>query len=67
MMGLLTGFAKGTAQRIDDEREEEKTLIANRLKMAAINKKKRQEEDKAKVELARQRDQQINTFLVEHL
>ena len=62
MMGLLTGFAKGTAQRIDDEREEEKTLIANRLKMAALNKKKRQEEDKAKVELARQRDQQINTF-----
>ena len=62
MMGLLTGFAKGTAQRIGDEREEEKTLIANRLKMAALNKKKRQEEDKAKVEIAQQRDQQITTL-----
>ena len=44
MMGLIQGFAQGTSDRITREREEEKTLIANRLKMAALNKKQREEE-----------------------
>jgi hypothetical protein len=62
MMGLIKGFAQGTSKRIDEEREEEKTLIANRLKMAAVNKRKREEEDKAKMEVAQKREQQINTL-----
>lgn len=63
MMGLIKGFAEGTSDRITKEREEEKTLIANRFKMAAINKKQREEEDKVKKEAAKARNEQINTLL----
>jgi hypothetical protein len=62
LVGLITGFAKGTSERITEERAEEKTLIANRFKMAAINKKQRDLEDQAKKEKAEERNAQINTF-----
>ena len=61
-LGLLSGFAKGTSERIDQEREEEKTLINNRLRMAAANKLKREEENKAKKEAAMERKGQIDSL-----
>ena len=62
LMGLITGFAQGTSDRITEERLEEKTLLANRFKLAAANKKQRDIEDKEKKETASQRNSQINTF-----
>lgn len=62
MMGLIKGFAKGTSARIDEERAEEKTLIANRLKMAALNKKQREEEAATKKEAAKARLDQVQTL-----
>ena len=61
-MGLLTGFLKGTSERIDREREEEEALISNRFKMAAINKKQREEEAGALKEAAKARLDQVNTL-----
>lgn len=62
MMGLIKGFAQGTSARIDEERAEEKTLIANRLKMAALNKKQREEEATTKKEAAKARLDQVQTL-----
>ena len=62
LMGLITGFAKGTSDRITEERADEKSQLSNRFKMAAINKKQRDIEDQAKKEKAEERNDQINTF-----
>jgi hypothetical protein len=62
LVGLITGFAQGTSARITEERLEEKTLLANRFKMAAVNKKQRDAEDKEKTAIAQRRNDQINTF-----
>ena len=51
LVGFMTGFAKGAKNRIEKEREEEEALIANRLKMAAANKIKREKETGAQKEL----------------
>lgn len=48
LMGLLTGFAKGAAQRVEKEREENEELIKTRLKMAAVTKQKRDAEAAAR-------------------
>ena len=62
MMGLIKGFAQGTSERIDKEREDEEALITNRFKMAAINKKQREEEAGALKEAAKARLDQVNTL-----
>jgi hypothetical protein len=62
MMGLIKGFAEGTTERIKKEREEEEALIANRFKMAAINKKQREEEARTKKEEAKVRLDRIETL-----
>ena len=64
LMGLITGFAQGTSDRITEERLEEKTLLANRFKLAAANKKQRDVEDKEKKVIAQRRNDQIPSLLV---
>lgn len=44
LLGLLGGFAKGASERIEKEREDNEELIKTRLKMAALNKDKRDKE-----------------------
>jgi hypothetical protein len=44
LMGLVSGFAEGASERIDDEREKEETALANRFKLAAVNKMTREKE-----------------------
>jgi hypothetical protein len=44
LMGFVSGFAKGASERIDDEREKEETALANRFKLAAVNKMTREKE-----------------------
>lgn len=62
MMGLIKGFAEGTTERIKKEREDEEALIANRFKMAALNKKQREEEAKAQKEAAKSRLDRVETL-----
>jgi hypothetical protein len=44
LLGALAGFASGAAARVEKEREDNEELLKSRLKLAAINKKKREEE-----------------------
>jgi hypothetical protein len=44
LMGFVSGFAKGATQRITEEREKEETALANRFKLAAVNKMTREKE-----------------------
>lgn len=62
MMGLIKGFAEGTTERIKKEREDEEALIANRFKMAALNKRQREEEAKAQKEAAKSRLDRVETL-----
>lgn len=63
LMGLLTGFAKGAAARIEKEKEENEALIQSRLKMAAINKKKREAEIEARKTALTERYSALTPFL----
>ena len=47
LLGALAGFAQGVGSRVEKEREENAELVKTRLQLAAINKKKREEERKA--------------------
>ena len=44
LTGFISGYAKGATKRIDDEREKEETALANRFKLAAVNKMTREKE-----------------------
>lgn len=44
LLGALAGFASGAAARVEKEREDNEELLKSRLKLAAINKKRREEE-----------------------
>ena len=44
LTGFVSGFAKGASERIDQEREKEETALANRFKIAAVNKLQREKE-----------------------
>lgn len=63
LMGLLTGFAKGASARIEKEREDNEALIQSRLKMAAINKQKRQAEIEARKTALTERYSALTPFL----
>lgn len=63
LMGLLTGFAKGAAQRVEKEREENEELIKTRLKMAAITKQKRDAETAAKKTALTERFSIVSPYL----
>jgi hypothetical protein len=47
LLGALAGFAQGLGSRVEKEREENEELLKTRLQLAAVNKKKREEEVKA--------------------
>jgi hypothetical protein len=47
LLGALAGFAQGLGSRVEKEREENEELVKTRLQLAAVNKKKREEEAKA--------------------
>lgn len=63
LMGLLTGFAKGAAQRVEKEREENEELIKTRLKMAAVTKQKRDAEAAARRTALTERYSTISPYL----
>lgn len=63
LMGLLTGFAKGAAARIEKEREDNEALIQSRLKMAAVTKQKRETETAARKTALTERYNTISPFL----
>jgi hypothetical protein len=63
LMGLLTGFAKGASERIEKEREENEELITTRLKLAAVNKQKREAEVAAKKTALTERFSSISPYL----
>jgi len=44
LMGFVKGIAKGASERIDTEREKEEAALANRFKLAAVNKLEREKE-----------------------
>ena len=47
VLGALAGFAQGLGSRVEKEREENEELVKTRLQLAAVNKKKREEEVRA--------------------
>lgn len=63
LIGLLTGFAKGAASRIEKEREENEELIKTRLKMAAVTKQKRDVEAAARRTALTERYSTISPYL----
>ena len=63
LTGLLTGLALGTAEKIKREREENEELITTRLKLAAVNKQKREAEVAAKKTALTERYSSISPFL----
>lgn len=63
LTGLLTGLALGTAEKIKREREENEELITTRLKLAAVNKQKREAEVAAKKTALTDRYSSISPFL----
>lgn len=63
LMGLLTGFAKGATARIEKEREENEELIRSRLKLAAVNKQKRDVETSARKKELLERYNTISPYL----
>lgn len=63
LMGLLTGFAKGAAERIEKEQEENEELIRTRLKLAAVAKQKRETETTARKTALTERYSTISPFL----
>jgi hypothetical protein len=63
LLGLLGGFAKGASSRIEKEREDNEALIQSRLKMAAINKKKREAEIEARKTVLTERFSSFSPFL----
>jgi hypothetical protein len=63
LMGLLTGFAKGASERIEKEREENEELIRSRLKLAAVNKQKRDVETSARKKELMDRYSTISPYL----
>lgn len=63
LLGLLGGFAKGASSRIEKEREDNEALIQSRLKMAAINKKKREAEIEARKTVLTERYSALTPFL----
>jgi hypothetical protein len=65
LLGALAGFASGSAKRIEKEREENAALIKSRLQLAAINKKKREEEINARKQVYMNRYSSIQPYLFE--
>ncbi len=63
LTGLLTGLALGTAEKIKREREENEELITTRLKLAAVNKQKREAEVAAKKTALTERYSSISPYL----
>lgn len=63
LMGLLTGFAKGAAERVEKEQEENEELIRTRLKLAAVAKQKRETETTARKTALTERYSTISPFL----
>ena len=65
LTGLITGFAKAESERIDKEREDQETLMLNRLKLAAANKKQIEEEGVKLKEAAKSRYDFVETNFVD--
>jgi hypothetical protein len=67
LLGLAAGFASGAAARVEKEREDNEELLKTRLKLAAINKKKREEEIDARKKEYLNRYSSVQPFLYEGL
>ena len=63
LTGLLTGLALGKAEKLKREREENEELITTRLKLAAVNKQKREAEVAAKKTALTDRYSSISPYL----
>jgi len=65
LLGLAAGFASGAASRVEKEREENEELVKTRLRLATINKKKREEEINARRKELSDRYSSMQPFLYE--